>query len=128
MAHEFHDTAHIEKRARERGFSVEEAMLTIKEARFRSQDAGAKGKPRRIHLVVPRSKAMNAGSSPGTGKNRRKSFVIPITEPPVVEIDTEATAAYVRLRNGKIAHTEPYESAKGLVTLDFDAKRQRDWD
>ena len=31
MAYEFHDTAHIEKRARERGFSVEQAMLTINE-------------------------------------------------------------------------------------------------
>ena len=29
MAYEFHDTAHIEKRARERGFRVEEAMLAI---------------------------------------------------------------------------------------------------
>jgi hypothetical protein len=29
MAYEFHDTRHIEKRARERGFKVEQAMLTI---------------------------------------------------------------------------------------------------
>ena len=64
---------------------------------------------------------MNAGSSLDTGKNRRKSFVIPITEPPVVEIDTEATAAYIRLRDAKVARTEPYESDKGLVMLDFDA-------
>jgi uncharacterized protein YuzE len=65
---------------------------------------------------------MSAGSSPGTGKSRDKGFVIPITEPPVVEIDTEATAAYVRLRDAKVARTEPYESDKGLVMLDFDAK------
>lgn len=64
---------------------------------------------------------MNAGSSPDTGKSSLKGFVIPITEPPVVEIDTEATAAYVRLRNTKVAHTEPYGSEKGLVMLDFDA-------
>jgi uncharacterized protein YuzE len=64
---------------------------------------------------------MNVGSSPGTGKNSRKDFVIPITEPPVVEIDTEATAAYIRLREGKVARTQPYDSKKGLVTLDFDA-------
>ena len=31
MAYEFHDTAHIEKRARERGFTVEQAMFTINE-------------------------------------------------------------------------------------------------
>ena len=47
--------------------------------------------------------------------------MIPITEPPVVEIDTEATAAYVRLREAPVARTEPYQSASGLVMLDFDA-------
>lgn len=47
--------------------------------------------------------------------------MIPITEPPVVEIDTEATAAYVRLREGPVAHTDPFASAAGLVMLDFDA-------
>ena len=31
MAYKFHDTVHIEKRARERGFTVEQAMLTINE-------------------------------------------------------------------------------------------------
>jgi hypothetical protein len=31
MAYEFHDTAHTEKRARERGFTVEQAILTINE-------------------------------------------------------------------------------------------------
>ena len=63
---------------------------------------------------------MSAGSSPDTGPDAR-GFVIPITEPPVVEIDTEATAAYVRLREATVARTEPYESASGLVMLDFDA-------
>jgi hypothetical protein len=29
MAYYFHDTAHVEKRARERGFSVEQAILTV---------------------------------------------------------------------------------------------------
>jgi uncharacterized protein YuzE len=64
---------------------------------------------------------MSAGSSPDTGKKANKGFVIPITKPPVVEIDTEATAAYIRLRQAKIARTEPYDSKKGLVMLDFDA-------
>ena len=31
MAYEFHDTAHVEKRARERGFTVEQATLAINE-------------------------------------------------------------------------------------------------
>ncbi len=39
----------------------------------------------------------------------------------VVEIDTEATAAYIRLLDTKVARTEPYGSEKGFVTLDFDA-------
>lgn len=65
---------------------------------------------------------MSAGSSPDTGKSGIKGFVIPITEPPVVEIDTEATAAYIRLRAAAtVARTEPFGSEKGLVMLDFDA-------
>jgi len=65
---------------------------------------------------------MSAGSSPHTGKSDIKGFVIPITQPPVVEIDTEATAAYIRLRDAKVARTEPFGSEKGLVMLDFDAE------
>jgi len=63
---------------------------------------------------------MNAGTSPDTGTDL-PGFVIPITEPPVVEIDTEATAAYIRLRDAKVARTKPFGSAHGLVMLDFDA-------
>jgi hypothetical protein len=29
MKYRFHDTAHVEKRPRERGFSVEQAILTV---------------------------------------------------------------------------------------------------
>jgi uncharacterized protein YuzE len=65
---------------------------------------------------------MNAGSSPDIGKSGVKGFVIPITEPPVVEIDTEATAAYIRLRASAVARTEPFGSEKGFVMLDFDAQ------
>ena len=65
---------------------------------------------------------MSVGSSPDIGKSNVKSFIIPITRPPTVEIDTEATAAYIRLREGKVARTEPHKSKKGLVMLDFDAK------
>lgn len=31
MPYEFHDTSHVERRASERGFTVEQAMLTINE-------------------------------------------------------------------------------------------------
>jgi|SRR2546423_1038121 len=65
---------------------------------------------------------MNAGSSPVIGKSSVKGFVIPITEPPVVEIDTEATAAYIRLRDSAVTSTEPFGSEKGFVMLDFDAE------
>lgn len=65
---------------------------------------------------------MSAGSSPDTGKSQASGFVIEITRPPVVEIDTEATAAYIRLREGQIARTEPFGSPTGLVMLDFDAQ------
>ena len=64
---------------------------------------------------------MNARSSPDTGSEIH-GFVIPITEPPVVEIDTEATAAYIRLRETKVVRTEPFGSDRGLVMLDFDAE------
>ncbi len=62
---------------------------------------------------------MNAGSSQDIGTELH-GFIIPITEPPVVEIDTEATAAYIRLRNTLVTRTEPYASGHGLVMLDFD--------
>ena len=39
-----------------------------------------------------------------------------------MEIDTEATAAYIRLREAKVARTEPFGSASGFVMLDFDAE------
>jgi len=64
---------------------------------------------------------MSAGSSPNIGSDLQ-GFVIPITELPIVEIDTEATAAYIRLRESKVARTEPFGSAHGLVMLDFDAE------
>ena len=64
---------------------------------------------------------MSAGSSPDIAKSGVEGFVIPVFEPAVVEIDTEATAAYIRLRETKVAHTEPYGSEVGFVMLDFDA-------
>ena len=63
---------------------------------------------------------MTAGSSPDIGTDLH-GFIIPITEPPVVEIDTEATAAYIRLRAAEVARTEPFATERGLVMLDFDA-------
>ncbi len=39
-----------------------------------------------------------------------------------MEIDTEATAAYIRLRAAPVAGTKPFDSERGLVMLDFDAE------
>jgi uncharacterized protein YuzE len=64
---------------------------------------------------------MTAGSSPDTG-TQFNELIIPITEPPVVEIDTEATAAYIRLRQTAVARTEPFGSERALIMLDFDAE------
>jgi hypothetical protein len=52
MAYEFHDTGHIEKRARERGLTVEKAMLAINQPASILKTPVRKGKSRRIHLVV----------------------------------------------------------------------------
>ena len=38
----------------------------------------------------------------------------------MVEIDTEATAAYIHLRETKVVRTEPYGSQAGFVMIDFD--------
>ena len=61
-----------------------------------------------------------AGSSSDTGKNPKR-FVIRITQQPIVGIDIDATAVYIRLRDTKVVATKPYGSEKGLVMLDFDA-------
>lgn len=47
--------------------------------------------------------------------------MIPINEPPTVEIDTEATAAYVRLTTAPVVRTKPFANAEGFVMLDFAA-------
>src|SRR6266853_6840467 len=64
---------------------------------------------------------MSAGSLPDTGADVH-GFVIPITEPPIVEIDADATAASIRLREAMVARTERLGSEQGLVMLDFDAE------
>jgi len=67
---------------------------------------------------------MNAGSSQVTGNKAIKRFVVASSRPPVVEIDTEATAAYVRFGRGKIVRTAPYGGADSLVMVDFDRQNR----
>jgi uncharacterized protein YuzE len=63
---------------------------------------------------------MNAGSSQVTGRKPIKGFVVASSRPPVVEIDTEATAVYVRFGRGKVARTEPFGATDSLVMVDYD--------
>jgi len=64
---------------------------------------------------------MNTGSPPPTGK-RLSGFIVASKRPPTVEIDTEASAAYVRFGRGKVARTAPYAGPKNMVMVDFDAR------
>ncbi len=64
---------------------------------------------------------MSAGLSQDTGRSL-KGFLVASTRPPIVEIDTEATATYVRFGRGKVAHTEPYGGAESLVMVDYDKR------
>ncbi len=52
MPYEFHDTAHAEKRARHRGFTIEQATLTINKPASILKNSAAQGKPQRFRLVV----------------------------------------------------------------------------
>jgi len=63
---------------------------------------------------------MNAGSSQASGNKPIKRFVVASSRPPVVEIDTEATAAYVRFGRGKVVRTEPFGGVDSLVMVDYD--------
>jgi hypothetical protein len=63
---------------------------------------------------------MNAGSLQATGSKPIKRFIVASSRPPIVEIDTEATATYVRFGRGKVARTEPYGGADSFVMVDFD--------
>ncbi len=40
---------------------------------------------------------------------------------PVVELDSEAKAAYIRFSNRKVVRTHPVTTAKCIVTIDFDS-------
>jgi uncharacterized protein YuzE len=43
---------------------------------------------------------------------------------PVVELDTEAQAAYVRFREGKVVRSQEVETTSAVVTLDLDQADQ----
>lgn len=43
------------------------------------------------------------------------------TEPPVVELDSEAHAAYIRLSDKPVCRTEPITTEQVIVTIDLDS-------
>jgi uncharacterized protein YuzE len=51
-------------------------------------------------------------------------IVVRENRPPVVELDSEAHAAYVRFSNEKVERTEVVETEGCIVTMDIDAAGQ----
>ena len=49
------------------------------------------------------------------------SVTIQSQRPPVVELDSEAHAAYIRFSKRKVARTEPLHTDGCIVTVDFDS-------
>ena len=78
----------------------------------------------RILVGVAEVKTMSAGSSPHTGKKGVNASVVGTTRTPVVEVDTEATAAYVRFSRAKVARTMPFGGKHSLAMVDVDQKGQ----
>ena len=48
------------------------------------------------------------------------SIVLKTKNPPIVELDSEAQAAYVRFSRRKVARTQPVTTDRCIVTVDFD--------
>jgi len=48
--------------------------------------------------------------------------VLKAVHPPIVELDSEARAAYVRFSRKKVARTQPIMTNGCIVTVDFDAR------
>ncbi len=65
---------------------------------------------------------MSVGSSPRIGKKGVKAFIIRTNRTPVAEVDTEATAAYVRFSRAKVVRTMPLGGKDTLAMVDLDQK------
>lgn len=54
-------------------------------------------------------------------ETHRRVYFVRGSQAPTVEVDTEAGAAYIRFRKGKVARTEVQDETGGVVvTFDFD--------
>lgn len=54
--------------------------------------------------------------------NTSPAIVIETEKPPVVELDSQANAAYVRFSRHKVATTRPLHLKGCIITADFDAR------
>ena len=52
---------------------------------------------------------------------KRHSVTINTDQPPIVELDSEAHAAYVRFSNRKVAQIRPVTTDGCIITIDFDS-------
>lgn len=59
-----------------------------------------------------------------TKKRHTEIFVVRSKMPPTVEIDTEASAAYVRFKRARVARTLRQDSKWPIITIDLDAQGQ----
>ena len=55
-------------------------------------------------------------------KTERQVITLKSNNPPVVELDSAAMAAYVRFSRHKVSRTEVLESRKSTVTVEIDAR------
>jgi uncharacterized protein YuzE len=53
---------------------------------------------------------------------KQRRIMVTTQRPPVVELDSEAQAAYIRFTHHKVARTQPVLTEGCIVTVDFDAK------
>jgi len=56
-----------------------------------------------------------------TMNTQHRTITVTCKNPPVVELDSAAGAAYVRFSRHKVARTQVLESRKATVTVDYDA-------
>ncbi|MGD0745607.1 MAG: DUF2283 domain-containing protein [Verrucomicrobiota bacterium] len=55
-------------------------------------------------------------------KTEQHRFIVKGTNPPVIEVDSQARAVYVRFKRAAVAKTIPQESEHMLVAVDLDSR------
>ena len=55
-------------------------------------------------------------------KTEQHRFIVKSTTPPVIEVDSQARAVYVRFKRAMVAKTIPQESEHMAVAVDLDSR------